>query len=245
MYVEYSYKFRLYPNRTQENQILRTLGCCRFVFNHYLAIRKEVYERDGRTFNYYDCAGDVTQTQKDSGVAARSGCDCPAILFARPGRSLPEFLSASEAGGETRLPRFKSKHDHRQSYKSKCVGTNIKVLDKAVQLPKLGLVKCRASKEVKGRILSATVSRNPSGKYFVALCCTDVEIEPLLSTGVAVGLDMGLKSFAVSSDGVEYPNHKVPNQEPGKTCPSPRQLSRKTKGSKRREKSPASGGKTP
>ena len=46
MYVEYSYKFRLYPNRTQENQILRTLGCCRFVFNHYLAIRKEVYERD-------------------------------------------------------------------------------------------------------------------------------------------------------------------------------------------------------
>ena len=46
MYVEYSYKFRLYPNRTQENQILRTLGCCRFVFDHYLAIRKEVYERD-------------------------------------------------------------------------------------------------------------------------------------------------------------------------------------------------------
>lgn len=64
MYVEYSYKFRLYPNRTQENQILRTLGCCRFVFNHYLAIRKEVYERDGRTFNYYDCAGDVTQLKK-------------------------------------------------------------------------------------------------------------------------------------------------------------------------------------
>lgn len=64
MYVEYSYKFRLYPNRTQENQILRTLGCCRFVFDHYLAIRKEVYERDGRTFNYYDCAGDVIQLKK-------------------------------------------------------------------------------------------------------------------------------------------------------------------------------------
>ena len=166
-------------------------------------------------------------------MAARSGCDCPAILFARPGRSLPEFLSASEAGGET---RFKSKHDHRQSYKSKCVGTNIKVLDKAVQLPKLGLVKCRVSKEVKGRILSATVSRNPSGKYFVALCCTDVEIEPLLSTGVAVGLDMGLKSFAVSSDGVEYPNHKFLTKSQEKLARLQRQLSRKTKGSKRREK---------
>lgn len=116
------------------------------------------------------------------------------------------------------------------------MGTNIKVLDKAVQLPKLGLVKCRVSKEVKGRILSATVSRNPSGKYFVALCCTDVEIEPLLSTGVAVGLDMGLKSFAVSSDGVEYPNHKFLTKSQEKLARLQRQLSRKTKGSKRREK---------
>ena len=59
--MEYSYKFRLYPNREQEKQILRTLGCCRFVFNHYLAKRKEVYAQDGKTLNYYDCAGDMTQ----------------------------------------------------------------------------------------------------------------------------------------------------------------------------------------
>ena len=146
------------------------------------------------------------------------------------------FFRRVKRGEKPGYPRFKSKHDHRQSYKSKCVGTNIKVLDKAVQLPKLGLVKCRVSKEVKGRILSATVSRNPSGKYFVALCCTDVEIEPLLSTGVAVGLDMGLKSFAVSSDGVEYPNHKFLTKSQEKLARLQRQLSRKTKGSKRREK---------
>ena len=57
-------KFRLYPNREQEKQILRTLGCCRFVFNHYLAKRKEVYAQDGKTLNYYDCAGDMTQLKK-------------------------------------------------------------------------------------------------------------------------------------------------------------------------------------
>ena len=88
------------------------------------------------------------------------------------------------------------------------VGTNIKVLDKAVQLPKLGLVKCHISKEVKGRILSATVSQNPSGKYFVSLCCTDVEMETLPTTGAMIGIDMGLKAFAITSDGMEYPNHK-------------------------------------
>ena len=59
------------------------------------------------------------------------------------------FFLRVKNGEKPGYPRFKSKHDHRQSYKSKCVGTNIKVLDKAVQLPKLGLVKCRVSKEIK------------------------------------------------------------------------------------------------
>lgn len=146
------------------------------------------------------------------------------------------FFRRVKQGEKPGYPRFKSKRDHRKSYKSKCVGTNIKVLDKAVQLPKLGKVQCRISKEVKGRILSATVSQNPSGKYFVALCCTDVEIEPLPSTGTIVGLDMGLKSFAITSDGVEYPNHKFLTKSTRKLARLQRQLSRKSKGSKRREK---------
>lgn len=99
-----------------------------------------------------------------------------------------------------------------------------------------GFVKCRVSKEVRGRILSATVSQNPSGKYFVALCCADVEIEPLPSTGAVVGLDMGLKSFAITSDGMEYPNHKFLSKSTRKLARLQRQLSRKTKGSNRWEK---------
>ena len=78
------------------------------------------------------------------------------------------FFRRVKDGEKPGYPKFKSKKNLRRSYKSKCVGTNIKALDKAVQLPKLGLVKCRVSKKVKGRILSATVSQNPSGKYFVA-----------------------------------------------------------------------------
>ncbi len=105
-----------------------------------------------------------------------------------------------------------------------------------MQLPKLGLVKCRISKEVKGRILSATVSQNPSGKYFISLCCTDVEINPLPSTGAVIGLDMGLKAFAITSDGVEYPNHKHLTKNQKKLAKLQRQLSRKSKDSKRREK---------
>ena len=150
--------------------------------------------------------------------------------------SFQNFFRRVKNGEKPGYPRFKSKKSRHQSYKSKCVGINIKVLGNAVQLPKLGLVKCRISKEVKGRILSATVSQNPSGKYFVALCCTDVEIAPLPSTGAVVGLDMGLKSFAITSDGVEYPNHKFLTKSLHKLARLQRQLSRKSKGSKRREK---------
>ena len=114
--------------------------------------------------------------------------------------------------------------------------SNIKVLENSVQLPKLGKVKCRISKEFKGRILSATVSRNPSGKYFVSLCCTDVEIDPLPSTGAVVGLDMGIKSFAVTSDGMEHPNHKYFVKSEKRLAKLQRKLSRKTKGSNRQEK---------
>ena len=150
--------------------------------------------------------------------------------------SFQNFFRRVKNGEKPGYPRFKSKKNRHQSYKSKCVGTNIKVLGNAVQLPKLGLVKCRISKEVKGRILSATVSQNPSGKYFVALCCTDVEIASLPSTGAVVGLDMGIKSFAITSDGVEYPNHKFLTRSLHKLARLQRQLSRKSKGSKRREK---------
>lgn len=150
--------------------------------------------------------------------------------------SFQNFFRRVKNGEKPGYPKFKSKKNRHQSYKSKCVGANIKVLNKAVQLPKLGLVKCPTSKEVKGRILSATVSQNPSGKYFVSLCCTDVEIEPLPSTGAVVGLDMGLKSFAITSDGVEYPNHKFLTKSQKTLARLQRQLSRKSKGSKRREK---------
>ena len=150
------------------------------------------------------------------------------------------FFRRVKKGEKPGFPRFKSKRDRRKSYKTKQHITNgkptIYVDDKHIRLPKLGLVKCRISKEVKGRILSATVSQNPSGKYFVALCCTDVEIAPLPSTGAVVGLDMGLKSFAITSDGVDYENHRHLCKSQKKLARLQRQLSRKTKGSKRWEK---------
>lgn len=234
--MEYSYKFRIYPNAIQKTQISRTFGCCRFVFNYYLAKRESVYAQTGKTFNYYDCAADLTKLKAT--LKWLKDVDSTALQSSLRDLDMAyqNFFRRAKRDAKPGYPRFKSKRNHRKSYKSKCVGTNIKVLDKAMQLPKLGKVKCRISKEVKGRILSATVSQNPSGIYFVALCCTDVDIQALPPTGTAIGIDMGLKSFAITSDGVEYPNHKYHAKSEKKLARLQRQLSRKSKGSNHWEK---------
>lgn len=234
--MEYSYKFRIYPNIAQAQQIRRTFGCCRFVWNHYLAMRKAFYEQDGKSINYNACSKDMTQLKESLNWLREVDATALQSTLRDLDTAYQNFFRRVKKGAKPGYPKFKSKRNHRQSYKSKCVGTNIKVLEGAVQLPKLGKVKCRISKHVEGRILSATVSQTPSGKYFVALCCTDIDIEPLPSTGAVVGIDMGLKAFAITSDGVEYPNHKYLSKSQKKLAKLQRQLSRKTKGSNRWEK---------
>lgn len=234
--MEYSYKFRLYPTDAQRNQIARNFGCCRYVFNHFLAQRQEHYKETGKAPTRFQQDKALTSMKQELQWLKEADSTSLQAALQDLDAAFQNFFRRVKRGEKPGYPRFKSRKDRRQSYKSKCVGTNIKVLGKAVQLPKLGLVKCRVSKEVRGRILSATVSQSPSGKYFVALCCTDVDIETLPSTGAVVGLDMGLKSYAVTSNGVEYPNHKFLTKSIRKLARLQRQLSRKSKGSKRREK---------
>lgn len=236
--MEYSYKFRIYPNIAQAQQIHRTFGCCRFVWNHYLAQRIEAYRETGKSPTRFTQDKDLTSLKKQEETIWLREVDATALQSSLRDldTAYQNFFRRVKKGGKPGYPKFKSKRNHRQSYKSKCVGANIKVLEGSVQLPKLGKVKCRISKPVEGRVLSATVSQTPSGKYFVALCCTDVDMEPLPSTGAVVGIDMGLKAFAITSDGVEYPNHKYLSNSQKKLAKLQRQLSRKTKGSSRREK---------
>ena len=232
--MEHSYKFRLYPNRNQINLIERTFGCCRYVYNYYLAMRQEGYQSSGETLNYYACCQNLTLLKQQEETSWLREVDATALQASAQDldRAFQNFFRRVKKGEKPGYPKFKSKHSHKQSYRSKCVGATIKVLDGAVQLPKLGKVKCRISRKVEGRILSATVSRSASGKYYVSLCCRlEKDISKLPLAGAAVGLDMGIKAFAVSSDGVEYANPKYLQQSEKKLARLQRQLSRKTKGS--------------
>jgi putative transposase len=133
-------------------------------------------------------------------------------------------------------PKFKTKKTHRFSYKSKCSNGNIKYCDKHIKLPKLGMVKTKNKLIPQGRILNATISQEPSGKYYVSLCCTEVEIKPLEKTGNKIGIDLGIKDFAITSDGKVIENPKYMKKSLDKLAKLQRELSRKTKGSSNRNK---------
>ena len=234
--MERAYKFRIYPSKTQEELIQKTFGCTRFVYNYYLAKRKEVYEQSKQTMNYCSCSADMTQLKKSlewlrevDATALQSSIKDLDIAF-------QNFFRRVKNGEKPGYPRFKSKRDNRKSFTGKLVGSNIRLSDKHIRIPKLGEVSCRVSKQIQGRILSATVSQNPSGKYFVSVLCTDVEIEPLERTGAVVGVDLGIKELAITSDGQLFANPKHFTKSQKKLAKLQRQLSRKSKGSNNREK---------
>lgn len=234
--MEYSYRFRIYPNVEQENLIVRTFGCCRFVFNHYLAQRMEAYQATGKSPTRFMQDKDLTilkQQEETNWLKEVDKCALQNTLK-QLDSAYQHFFRRVKEGKKPGFPHFKSKKQKRQSYQT---NSNIKVLEGAVQLPKLGKVKCRISRAVQGRILSATVSRSASGKYYVSLCCRLVQDLPKLpSTGAVIGLDLGIKSYAVTSDAIEYDNPKYLKQSEKKLKRLQRQLSRKTKGSANWEK---------
>ena len=221
--VHKAYKFRIYPDSNQALLIVKTIGCSRFVFNHFLAERSSAYESEKRTLSYNDCSAMLTQLKKE--LTWLSEVDSTAL------QSSLRFLDDSFKRFFSRqndYPRFKSRKNPVQSYTSKFTNNNIAVEDSFLKLPKLGLVRFAKSREVDGRIISATVSRKPSGKFFVSILA-ETEVSELPKTGIACGVDLGLKDFAVLSDGSGQTNPRFFRSLEAKLAKEQRILSRRVK----------------
>ncbi|SDJ81203.1 IS200/IS605 family element RNA-guided endonuclease TnpB, partial [Salimicrobium halophilum] len=136
---------------------------------------------------------------------------------------------------QTEAPRFKSKKNPVQSYTTKHTNGNIAVVGNRIKLPKLGFVRFAKSREVEGRILSATIRRNAAGKYFVSIL-TETEVEAWPKTGATVGIDVGLKTFAVLSDGTPYDNPRFLSSLERKLEKAQKKLSRRYEQAKKDRK---------
>lgn len=228
------YKFRIYPNKTQACLIHWTLGCARFVYNHFLAVRRDEWQANHKSVSYVQTSQLLTDLKKREETAWLKEVDSMALQesLRNLDRAYQNFFKL-----HTGYPRFKSKHARSQSYRTRNQGNGIRIEGKRIKLPKIGFVKIKQSRAFDGRILSATVSRAASGKYFVSLCVeTDKESLMKPNRGEQVGIDVGLKEFYTDSNGNTVANPRILRRLSRKLAREQKRLSRKLPKSKNHEK---------
>ena len=254
--MEKGYRFRAYPNKAQENLIQRTFGCKRLIWNQFLDMQMKRSEVGEKLLTYNQCSKKLTELKcekewlrepdKDALQRALKDLSKDFARFREKQKerkySLRKLEHLKRIGKEPTEydryghPKFKAKKDRYQSYST---GSNIKFLGRKVQLPKLGKIRIKDSKkyrEIAGRIYNATVSREPDGRYYISLCVTDVPVPAILPVENSVGIDLGLKEFAITSDGLKAENSKFLKQSLKRLKFLQRSLSRKTMGGARWEK---------
>ena len=223
-----AYKYRLYPNKQQEEQIQKTFGCCRFVYNQALAYRKELYKNKKESMNKIACNNYVNQVLKKEYKWLKE-VDKFALT-----NSVYNMDSACQKFFKEHsvYPKFKSKRDNKKSYTTNCTNNNIEVSFKKnkIKLPKLKWVKAKIHRNFIGKIKSATVSQVPSGKYFVSILI-ETEHIPLERINNSIGIDL-----LITSNGEKFDNLKLTKKYEKKLAKEQRKLSHKVKGSNNYQK---------
>jgi putative transposase len=202
-----AYKFRLYPNKEQEILLSKTFGCVRFVYNKMLSERKEIYEK------YKDNKEELKRHKLPTPAKYKTEfewlkeVDSLALANAQMNLQLAynNFFRDKSIG----FPKFKSKHKDRNSYTTNNQGGNIRIKDNKIKLPKLGFVKIVQHREIPSNqiIKSCTISKTPSGKYYISILVNFEQIIKPKEKDNIVGLDMDMKNLYTDSQGIraEYP----------------------------------------
>lgn len=229
--MEKSYRFRIYPNEKQRVLIAKTFGCTRFIYNYYLDKKIKLYKESKQSIGFYACCLDLTLLKKETEWLREVDKFSLQNSLRNLDAAYQKFFK--EHSG---FPKFKSKHDNKRSYRTTFTNNNIEFKKRYIKLPKLGLVKLRDKQIPKGKILNATISQVPSGKYYCSICCTDVVVDNLPKTGSVIGIDLGLKDFLITSNGDKVSNPKYLSKSLNKLAKLQRALSRKPNESNRRNK---------
>jgi len=241
----YGLKLRMEPNEKQKNQIHQTIGNARFTYNFYLSEKIEVYQLTGEPLRYGEFKKAFNQLKDHPYFEWLKISDKYALETAmeQVDDAFDRFFK-----GQNGFPNFKSKHKSKQSYSTKETNGNIKlnVEKQTVQLPKLGQVKVRLSKQhrkmfqkdgLKGHIKSATISYHSSGQYYVSLKMEEIIHleEPMdivkIPANEFIGLDLGLLHFYMDSNGKKVKNPKYLKDSLCKLAKLQRQLKNKIIGS--------------
>jgi transposase, IS605 OrfB family, central region len=225
-------KVRLYPTPEQELGLAKSYGCARWYGNFALNACIQHYQETGKSLKLAVYKGMLPQLKKEypwlKEDCYSSVLQCVAINL---NKAYQNFFE-----GRAKFPRFKSKH-HKQSIQ---YPQSVTVVNQNLKVPKIGEIPAIFHREITGTIKTVTISKTPTNKYFASILC-EVEATELKELGdKIIGIDLGLKNFAIVHDGesvTKYANPKHLKRHQKNLARKQKKLSRKTQGSKSRAES--------
>ena len=242
------FKYRIFPTAEQKEEILLNINCSKYVFNFSLATQKRKDEMwyiveemvqqgyfeennwKGKFFNVVESKNALKELKKNHHWLKKADSIALQVTVENLGKAYDRYYK--HIGGK---PKFKSKKNDIRSYTTKMVNGNIKLNNDTIVLPKIGKVKINLHRPIEATIKRVIISKTPTCKYFVSICC-NVEIKSLEKTDKKVGIDVGLKEFAICSDGYRVANPKYFRKAEKRLAKLQKNLARKQFGSKNYEK---------
>lgn len=230
-----AYKYRLYPNNEQVTFFEKSFGCVRYVYNWALGQRIEAYQKDGTRISWVESCKRLTELKKQE--ETKWLCDVSNQSLQCSIRNMDSAFTRffREKKG---FPNFKSKKRNKNSFQF-VDKVSIDFEKHRVRLPKAGDVKFAKNREFEGKIGTCTVSKSATGKYYISILVDDGNPLPSkspINAETAVGIDVGIKDFAVLSNGQIYHNPKYYEKDEKRLKVLQKRLSRKQKDGKHRER---------
>lgn len=231
-----AFKYRIYPTAAQCQQLAQFFGAKRWVFNYFLAMQKQKFMNKEKHLSNFDMNYLITELKKQVETSWLNQVDSIALQNATEDLKVSyqnffDSIKGKRRGKKMEPPKFK-KRSNQQSYRTR----GIKITDMGLKLPKIkSYININLHRPIEGNTKSATITKTPSGKYFVSILC-ESDVDLLSMSGREVGIDMGLKDLAILSNGIKFIH---PEQMLAKTKQQLKKqqmkLSRKTRGSKNYE----------
>lgn len=218
-----AYKYRLYPNKTQQTLLNKTFGCVRFYWNYQVATFNTYNKDTNPNFKTSTEIRNEFEWMKEISAAALQQKEIDFKEYRK------QFFSKNRKK-KIGFPNFKKKNN-KQSFR--LPNQKFKVIGNKLQLEKIGKVKMVIDRKLpEGKLISITISKNPSNQYFASIVI-ETNIKPKPKTNKEIGIDLGIKTFATQSDGVEISNLKFLSKNQAKLRRLQQHFSRKVKGSNR------------
>lgn len=231
-------RYRLYPNKKQKKLLDQYLGSDRFIWNHFLEFNIKNYEETKKFVFFYDLSKLLTKLKQEKEYSWLN--DIPAHILQQSLKKLSDTLGSFKKLNRG-FPKFKSRKIHCDSFRLSDPKGDFKIKESEgkIKFPKgLGLVKVKFHRPIIGTPKSVTVTRDKAGDYYVSIMCEVDNLIPVLVKNIknAVGVDVGIKELAVTSDGEVFKNNKHLRKADKKNKLHQRRLARKKRDSKNWEK---------